>query len=105
MAHFHVELGIFLSYPESGGLTLRMSEVKSPHKRGAATAILAAAATDRRGRHLDAEDHDTLRLGVDTGGTFTDFVCLRADRLEVYKCPSTPQDPSQAILDGIKLLA
>jgi N-methylhydantoinase A/oxoprolinase/acetone carboxylase beta subunit len=25
--------------------------------------------------------------------------------LEVYKCPSTPQDPSQAILDGIALLS
>lgn len=46
-----------------------------------------------------------LRLGVDTGGTFTDFVCLRGRRLEVYKCPSTPQDPSQAILDGIDLLS
>jgi N-methylhydantoinase A/oxoprolinase/acetone carboxylase beta subunit len=42
---------------------------------------------------------------VDTGGTFTDFVRLRSGRLEVYKCPSTPQDPSQAILDGIALLA
>jgi len=47
----------------------------------------------------------TLRIGVDTGGTFTEFVCLRRGRLEVYKCPSTPQDPSQAILDGIALLA
>src|SRR5689334_17085747 len=42
-----------------------------------------------------------LRIGVDTGGTFTDFVCLREGRLEVYKCRSTPEDPSVAILDGI----
>jgi N-methylhydantoinase A/oxoprolinase/acetone carboxylase beta subunit len=42
---------------------------------------------------------------VDTGGTFTDFVYLRGGQLEVYKCPSTPQDPSQAILGGIALLA
>jgi N-methylhydantoinase A/oxoprolinase/acetone carboxylase beta subunit len=45
------------------------------------------------------------RLGVDTGGTFTDFVCLRGGRLEVYKCQSTPHDPSHAILDGIAILS
>jgi N-methylhydantoinase A/oxoprolinase/acetone carboxylase beta subunit len=42
---------------------------------------------------------------VDTGGTFTDFVCLRGGRLEVYKSPSTPEDPSQAILNGISRLS
>lgn len=46
-----------------------------------------------------------LRIGVDTGGTFTDFVFLRGRRLEIYKCPSTPQDPSQGILDGVALLS
>jgi N-methylhydantoinase A/oxoprolinase/acetone carboxylase beta subunit len=54
---------------------------------------------------ISRTDPGTLRIGVDTGGTFTDFVCLRSGRLEVYKCPSTPQDPSQAILDGIAFLA
>jgi N-methylhydantoinase A/oxoprolinase/acetone carboxylase beta subunit len=50
-------------------------------------------------------DARPLRLGVDTGGTFTDFVSLHGGRLEVFKCPSTPQDPSQAILNGIAVLS
>ncbi len=43
-----------------------------------------------------------IRIGVDTGGTFTDFVIATDGRLEVLKIPSTPDDPSQAILRGIQ---
>ena len=44
-----------------------------------------------------------LRLGVDTGGTFTDFVLLGADgRLRVHKVLSTPDAPERAILQGIE---
>jgi N-methylhydantoinase A len=42
-------------------------------------------------------------VGVDVGGTFTDF-CLfnrRTNEVLVYKVPSTPEDPSRAILDGL----
>lgn len=40
-------------------------------------------------------------IGVDTGGTFTDFVLLDNGTVRVYKVPSTPDDPSAAILKGI----
>ena len=41
-------------------------------------------------------------LGVDTGGTFTDFYLLGDDgTVTVYKRPSTPDDPSRAILEGL----
>lgn len=40
-------------------------------------------------------------IGVDTGGTFTDFVLLERGTVRVYKVPSTPDDPSAAILQGI----
>lgn len=43
-----------------------------------------------------------LRLGVDTGGTFTDFVLLSESGWRVHKVPSTPGNPAQAILDGIR---
>jgi N-methylhydantoinase A/oxoprolinase/acetone carboxylase beta subunit len=43
----------------------------------------------------------SLRLGIDTGGTFTDFVRLGPDGLVVHKLRSTPDDPSRAILTGI----
>jgi N-methylhydantoinase A/oxoprolinase/acetone carboxylase beta subunit len=41
------------------------------------------------------------RIGVDTGGTFTDLVLLDDDRLEVHKVRSTPDDPARGILQGI----
>jgi N-methylhydantoinase A len=42
------------------------------------------------------------RLGVDTGGTFTDFVRLDENgRFHIHKQLSTPHDPAAAILSGI----
>jgi N-methylhydantoinase A len=40
-------------------------------------------------------------IAVDTGGTFTDVVCLRDGSLRTLKVPSTPDDPAQAVLTGI----
>lgn len=42
-----------------------------------------------------------IRIGVDTGGTFTDFVFERDGRLNLFKVPSTPSDPSLAIQQGL----
>jgi len=44
----------------------------------------------------------SIRVGIDTGGTFTDFVIWRDGRLLNRKVLSTPKDPSQAIFEGIK---
>ena len=43
------------------------------------------------------------RIGVDVGGTFTDFTILAEATGEVhhFKVPSTPRDPSEAIQEGI----
>ena len=41
-------------------------------------------------------------LGVDVGGTFTDFVYLHNDRLEVHKRPSSPLDPAESIWAGLR---
>ena len=46
----------------------------------------------------------TIRIGVDTGGTFTDLLCLDHRGLRVHKLRSTPADPSRAILEGIRTL-
>ncbi len=46
-----------------------------------------------------------LRVGIDTGGTFTDFVVLRGGMLSTGKVPSTPDNPSRAILDGLARVA
>src|SRR5688500_7432198 len=44
-----------------------------------------------------------LWVGVDVGGTFTDIYGLddTTGRSHVHKVPSTPQDPSEAILAGV----
>src|SRR5579862_9333750 len=42
-----------------------------------------------------------LRVAVDTGGTFTDCVWLDRGKLRIAKVFSTPDDPSQAILEAI----
>jgi len=43
-------------------------------------------------------------LGVDTGGTFTDFVLFDGEELRFHKELSTPRDPGEAILAGIRRL-
>ena len=46
-----------------------------------------------------------MRVGVDTGGTFTDFVYHVAGRARIFKVPSTPDDPSRAIVEGLRRAA
>lgn len=43
-----------------------------------------------------------VRVGVDTGGTFTDFVFQTEEGLRVFKIASTPMDPSEAITEGLR---
>ncbi|MGK0155059.1 MAG: N-methylhydantoinase A, partial [Neolewinella sp.] len=41
------------------------------------------------------------RIGIDTGGTFTDVVRVSGRKMVVHKLRSTPDDPSRAVLDGL----
>ena len=44
-----------------------------------------------------------MRVGVDIGGTFTDFIILTGvGDVLTTKVHSTPSDPSQAFLEGIQ---
>src|SRR4051812_17470233 len=46
------------------------------------------------------------RIGIDVGGTFTDLVAIDAGgATTLAKVPSTPQDPSIGVLDGLEQLA
>ncbi|MCC6766437.1 MAG: hydantoinase/oxoprolinase family protein [Deltaproteobacteria bacterium] len=45
--------------------------------------------------------HRLLVVGIDTGGTFTDFVVRDGDVVRVHKVLSTPDDPSRAVLTGL----
>jgi len=48
---------------------------------------------------------DRVRAGVDTGGTFTDFVFAAGRELRIFKLASTPDDPSRAIIAGLRRIA
>ncbi len=46
------------------------------------------------------------RIGIDVGGTFTDFVLVRPDgSIRLHKSPTTPHDQSEGVLQGIEQLA
>jgi N-methylhydantoinase A len=47
-----------------------------------------------------------MRIGVDAGGTFTDFVVLHDDgRMETFKLRSHPREPAKVILAGLERAA
>src|SRR5438128_1392684 len=62
----------------------------------------------RRGTYASGVQHARgvrTRVGVDTGGTFTDFVFEAEGELRVFKLASTPDDPSRAIIEGLRRIA
>ena len=47
-----------------------------------------------------------LKVGIDVGGTFTDFLVTRPnEEPQVYKVLSTPSDPSIGLIEGLKEIA
>ncbi|MBU8877525.1 hydantoinase/oxoprolinase family protein [Bacillus sp. FJAT-29790] len=48
---------------------------------------------------------NNVRVGIDTGGTFTDCVLWKDEKpLIVIKVPSTPSNPAEAIMNGLERL-
>jgi N-methylhydantoinase A len=52
-----------------------------------------------------ARKPNTVRVGIDTGGTFTDFVYQAGRHFRIFKVASTPDDPSRAIAEGLRRIA
>ena len=48
-----------------------------------------------------------FRLGVDVGGTFTDLLLVDDETGDLFrvKTPSTPADPSEGVLTGVKRIS
>jgi N-methylhydantoinase A len=46
-----------------------------------------------------------LKIGIDVGGTFTDFLLVEKERSEIYKVLSTPADPSIGLMNGLNEMA
>lgn len=47
---------------------------------------------------------EKIYVGVDTGGTFTDFVYWDSREWKVLKIPSTPDNPAKAVLKGLDII-
>jgi len=48
---------------------------------------------------------NTYRVGIDIGGTFTDFALLKGDEVILHKNLSTPEDRSLGVMEGLGKLA
>ena len=47
----------------------------------------------------------TYRVGIDIGGTFTDFALLKGSEVILHKNLSTPEDRSEGVMQGLAKLA
>lgn len=47
----------------------------------------------------------TYRVGIDIGGTFTDFALLKGNEVILHKNLSTPEDRSVGVMEGLGVLA
>ena len=74
---------------------MRVSRVSGAGRRG----------PRERTRKGGAVGTKSPRLGIDTGGTFTDFVRIENGTLVTHKLRTTPEDQSLAILAGISELS
>ena len=55
---------------------------------------------------MSYRNHHRMRIGIDAGGTFTDFIVYRDDgRLETFKLRSNPKSPASVILAGLEKAA
>ena len=45
-----------------------------------------------------------IKVGIDTGGTFTDFILVDGERIRTLKLLSQPDDPARAVLEGLQHL-
>jgi N-methylhydantoinase A len=47
-----------------------------------------------------------IRIGIDVGGTFTDFVYVNPEtrQIETFKLLSTPDNPAVTVLEGLSAI-
>ena len=65
------------------------------------TSFKESSITEKFPTMTNPTQRGAIFLGIDTGGTFTDFVLYDGATLRIHKRLSTPAAPEQAILNGI----
>ena len=55
---------------------------------------------------MNKNDSQELHIGIDIGGTFTDFVIFNQSTRDLsnFKLLSTPANPAQAVLQGLETI-
>jgi len=53
---------------------------------------------------VETDPHEIFRIGIDTGGTFTDIAWIDGNILKTAKVPSRPDHPALGVLDGLNLV-
>src|SRR5690349_10140682 len=90
--------------PRKDGRLLRQDCEDHPNhdKRHCASSAMPAAHSKAFRNNLMAQARH--RLAVDIGGTFTDLVLLDEEtgRIRTLKVSSTPREPSEAVLNGVR---
>ncbi|TMQ69967.1 MAG: hypothetical protein E6K80_10005 [Candidatus Eisenbacteria bacterium] len=69
--------------------------------RGARSMAQASGADLVSASRRTSDSPAATAVGVDTGGTFTDFVARVGGRWIAFKLPSTPRAPERAVLEGL----
>src|SRR5262249_32819376 len=87
--------------PRAGGVG-RHRDLRRVLQRAGGAAPARGPGADPRARAGDC----MKRIGVDVGGTFTDLILVDEDggRITVDKVPSTPDDPSRGVVEGVQTL-
>ncbi len=52
--------------------------------------------------NAESIQNESVRVGVDIGGTFTDVVTVENGNISVTKVPSTPDNPERGVVDGLE---
>ena len=68
-------------------------------KKRATSGARAASLKKRPGRSKKGKPR--VRVGIDTGGTFTDLVAIGPGLRIAFKVPSTPSQPEQAVVAAL----
>ena len=91
--------------PHHRGRTRRNRASRSDYA-GSGPGALGIARSGRRRSGGGCMSDRGFRVGVDVGGTFTDLICLMPDgEVVLDKTPTTPDDRSRGVMDGLALLA
>ncbi len=51
---------------------------------------------------MKGRERGSIMVGIDTGGTFTDLVAIIGNEIRVHKVLSTPADPANAVIRGLR---